>query len=516
MAGTGIGKRLPGRGALDEFGDFQTPLILAQRVCRLLSAQGVAPASIIEPTCGKGSFLLAALDCFPTVERAVGFDINAGYVTDAARALSGHPYFEKVTLTHRDAFSVEWAAVMADLPEPILVLGNPPWVTNSALESMGSTNLPHKSNFNALPGLAALTGKANFDISEWMLIHLLESAGTRRVTMAMLCKTAAARRTLVYLWKTGRGITRSSIRGIDSKKHFSAAVAACLFICETSAGVGATSCAVYEDLDASSSQTSFGYFENQLVANLAAYERLKQFRSLDEKHSHYRWRSGIKHDCSRVMELRRDHDRLVNGFAEMLALEQDYLFPMLKSSDLANGEHIRPERWMIVPHRRIGEDTGAIARNAPQTWRYLNEHGPMLDARKSSLYRGKPRFSVFGVGDYTFAPWKIAISGLYKRLKFAVVGPVNGKPVVFDDTCNFLPCQTEIEARLLVQLLDSSVAKEFFESIIFWDAKRPITIDLLNRLDLMTLAEELRVDARLKAAQTAERASQAFPQLRLL
>ena len=42
-----------------EFGDFQTPLELAHEVCGLLAETGFSPASVLEPTCGEGSFLVA-------------------------------------------------------------------------------------------------------------------------------------------------------------------------------------------------------------------------------------------------------------------------------------------------------------------------------------------------------------------------------------------------------------------------------------------------------------------------
>ena len=200
------------------------------------------------------------------------------------------------------------------------------------------------------------------------------------------------------------------------------------------------------------------------------------------------WRSGIKHDCSSVMELRRVESGLVNGVGEEVDIEETCLFPMLKSSDIAN-EDVRPQqRWMIVPQRIIGEDTTHLAQLAPKTWHYLETHSERLDNRGSSIYRGRPRFSIFGVGDYSFAPWKVAISGFYKRLSFRLVGPREGKPVVVDDTAYFLPFQSEDEAQEAVALLRSRPAQEFFESFVFWDAKRPITVELLNRLDLHALA----------------------------
>jgi hypothetical protein len=148
---------------------------------------------------------------------------------------------------------------------------------------------------------------------------------------------------------------------------------------------------------------------------------------------------------------------------------------------------------MIVTQKLVGDDTSGIEQVAPATWRYLSDRRARFDRRGSSIYKGKPPFSIFGIGDYTFAPWKVAISGLYKKLEFRVVGPYEGKPVVLDDTCYFVGCGSEPEARFVCSLLSSKPAKEFYASYVFWDAKRPITTDLLRRLDLWRLAQELGV-----------------------
>ena len=68
--------------------------------------------------------------------------------------------------------------------------------------------------------------------------------------------------------------------------------------------------------------------------------------------------------------------------------------------------------------------------------------------------------------------------------------PARGGPVVMDDTVYFLPCASEEEARAKAGLLGSEAAADFFSAFLFWDAKRPITAQLLNRLDLVTLAKE--------------------------
>jgi hypothetical protein len=84
-----------------------------------------------------------------------------------------------------------------------------------------------------------------------------------------------------------------------------------------------------------------------------------------------------------------------------------------------------------------------LQRSAPKAWQYLLANGAVLAKRGSSIYRNRPRFSIFGVGEYSFSPWKVAISGLYKKLEFVEVPPFRDRPVVLDDTCYFFPCQSK-------------------------------------------------------------------------
>ena len=62
---------------------------------------------------------------------------------------------------------------------------------------------------------------------------------------------------------------------------------------------------------------------------------------------------------------------------------------------------------------------------------------------------------------------------------------------MFDDTVNFLSFDTKEEASFVYSLITSDPAIEFLESIIFWDEKRPITTQILKRLSIHALAQEL-------------------------
>jgi hypothetical protein len=471
-----------------EYGDFQTPPDLAREICVLLSTQGSNPSSILESSCGKGNLLLSALDVFPNVVQAIGCDINTEYVNHLSKEITSRHYLAQVQVYPWNFFGVNWGQVLRSMIPPVLIIGNPPWVTNAALSTLGSTNLPEKSNFQGHSGLDAITGKSNFDISEWMLINLLEAAKQTTTTIAVLCKTIVARKVLAYAWKREFHLSEASIYNIDAFKYFGASVDACLLVVSVALGVGtAKACTVYNSIAGVTPTSSFGYVDGALIANVGDYERWRFLQGTGT----YRWRSGIKHDSAKVMELQLTPSGYKNGLGELCELESTYLYPMLKSSDIANSTTSAPTRWMIVTQRHIGESTEPIRHRAPKTWEYLNSHHELLGNRKSSLYRNRPPFSIFGVGSYSFSPWKVAISALYKKLQFALVAPFEGKPVVLDDTCNFIACESKEEATFVLRLLNSEPAQRFISSLIFWDAKRPLTLDILNRLNLDLVANEI-------------------------
>jgi hypothetical protein len=465
-----------------EFGDFQTPQDLATRVVALVDDLFGTPDVVIEPTAGLGTFLKASATRWGRHPEYQGYEINREYVDLAHKSLSQFA----VEILHRDFFREDWKCNLAWPGKArILVIGNPPWVTNSDLGQLGSKNLPKKTNSYGLRGLDARTGKSNFDIAEWMLIRLIEALPSDGA-IAMLCKTMTARKVLRHFWKTEGGLEGSRLFHINAKVEFGVAVDACLFF-TTGKRVCERVATVYTDLDPTSASKRIGFISGNLVSNIDAYQAHK---SLDRGSSLYSWRSGVKHDAAKVMEFTRDGNKLTNGLGEVVDIENDYVYPLLKSSDLGNGR-ITVRKAVLVTQRHPSDDTSEIEQKAPKTWDYLMRHAYVLDRRKSSIYKKRPRFSIFGIGPYSFAPWKVAVSGLYKNISFVVVPPCDERPVMLDDTCYSISCHSCEEANFLFELLSSSVAHEFLRSLFFADSKRPITIDILGRLSFVELARSL-------------------------
>lgn len=480
-----------------EFGDFQTPIVLAREVCALLQRLGENPDAVVEPTAGRGAFLLAAAEHFPKATLR-GWEINPEYVAEANTALTVTKTLPGSSVVSQDFFTCDWEAVLAAQSGRLLILGNPPWVTNAGVAAIEGTNVPVKENFMGLRGIAARTGKANFDISEWMLIRLLRALHRRPATLAMLCKSATARKFLRYAWQNDGQVASAALYRIDAAEHFDASVDACLLFLRTGS-TGPQEADIYPSLSAREPHTQIGLAGEELVADLRAYRELRHL----EGQSPFRWRSGVKHDCAAVMELVRTPEGGVeNAEGQRLDLESDYLYPLLKCSDLANGRTVA-KRLVIVTQRFVGDDTTVIASRAPRTWNYLQAHRERFQARKSSIYKGRVPFALFGIGDYAFAPWKVAVSGLHRSGRFQVVGPMHGQPMFFDDASYYLPFAREEEARLVADILNSTLCQRFLAALVFPDSKRPFTVDLLQRLNLAVIADEAGLGPRWQQLQRA-------------
>lgn len=461
-----------------EFGDWQTPLFLTNKIIELLDKKGICPKTIIEPTCGKGNFLISCRKVWPDA-KLIGFEINNEYIEHAKSILQNH-----AEIHHADFFTVQWENVFKKTQAPVLIIGNPPWVTNAKLGTFLSKNLPNKQNIKNFSGFDAITGKSNFDISEWMILRLLYALRKTVFTFSVLCKLIVAQRVMEAISRKGWVFT-GTLHDIDAKLHFKASVNAVLMtITQTSQPMFYWD--RFSSLSALKPFTKIGCIENKCVSNINAYKETQYLVG----NCSPQWRSGVKHDCVAIMEFNVRSGKTFRKTNEELDLESSHLFPMMKGSDVAN-KRWPPTRQMLVPQKQLFENTNILQQNAPKTWSYLQKHRGSFLKRKSSIYKNKPVFSVFGIGEYTFMPWKIAIAGLYKKLVFMRIPSFENKPVVFDDTVYFIGFQSKKEAQKALIALTSPLATRFFQSRIFWENKRPINKKILQSLDLRRLQQIL-------------------------
>ncbi|MDE7418769.1 MAG: SAM-dependent methyltransferase, partial [Muribaculaceae bacterium] len=398
----------------------------------------------------------------------------------------------RIYILNDDFFSIDLSKISEKIFSndwTIGIIGNPPWVTNSHQGKYDSDNTPLKSNIYDLKGIDAITGKSNFDISEYITLSLLEQFGSCNGGISFLLKNSVIRNIIYKQSKYPKSIDNINQFEIDAYKEFDVSVEASCLTAKLG-NVGALECKVFNFYDKKNIY-SYGWVNDSFVSDLDSYQRFAMY----DGHSSYEWRSGIKHDCAAALELRLIDGKFVNGFGEDVDVESDLIYPLLKSSDI-NKICENPRKFIIVPQHKTGENTSSLKLKYPKLYEYLESKAEIFAKRKSSIYKGKDRFSIFGVGDYTFKPFKVVVSSLYKDITFTLVKDFQGKPYVVDDTCYQLAFDSLEEAQAIWDALMSFEIQSLLKSLVFKDAKRVVTKSLLMRLDLDKYCESKNISVR--------------------
>ncbi|MFN8259669.1 MAG: hypothetical protein U0X41_01895 [Chitinophagales bacterium] len=476
-----------------EYGDFQTNSDLANKVTLHLASKNISPEVVIEPTCGKGNFIIASLRNFKEIKNVFGVEIYKPYVWETKFNIVdfflSNPNSNKpeISIVHCNVFDFDFKTIAKEhSTNNILIIGNPPWVTNSKLGSLNSTNLPKKTNFKNHSGLDAMTGKGNFDIAEFITLTMIETFQNMKGNLLLLVKNSVIKNIVFDQNKNRYKISEIEKHCIDSKKEFNVSVEAALFYCKLNS-LPTFDCTEFDFYNNQKSQLKFGWLNDKFVSNIDTYIHTKEI----DGESPFIWRQGLKHDCSTVMELDKVNGHYVNGLNEEVKLEDGLVYGILKSSDLKNTVINQTRKFTIVTQKKVGQETKYIKTEYPKTYQYLSEHQANFDARKSSIYNNKPLFSIFGIGDYSFKPFKVAISGLYKTFHFTLILPQDNKPVMLDDTCYLIGFDKIEFAVYALILLNSNMTVQFLQSVTFPDAKRTFTKDVLMRIDLLELAKQI-------------------------
>lgn len=451
-------------GNKKEFGDYQTPIEFCDRVCEYLDEQGLNRniEAIIEPTCGLGNFIVAAAKKYHLP--AIGIDINSSYIQTA------HERLPSGTFINDNIFDVSVSDICRC--KNVLVIGNPPWATNSDL----NYNLPHKTNFKELKGIDALTGSSNFDICEYIILQMLNTFKDTDSVLCMLCKTSVARNVIMEIERNSISCNKVEMLNFNSHKVFGVSAAACILVIQLTSDKHEKNInCVVKDFDSLETIDTLTINNHHLVSfgtNAQNFEGTCQMT----------WRSGIKHDCGNVMELELVNGNYVNKYNEVVDVEDDLVFPLVKSSLFKSPIISNFKKYVIVTQQKAKQDTSYIEQEYPHLWSYLSSHSEDFSKRKSIIYKKSGSFSIFGVGDYSFAPYKVGVSGFYKKPLFSLL--TADKPVMTDDTSYFLSFDNYDDAYTMMLLLNSQPVQEYLTSIAFLDSKRPYTVKLLSRLDL--------------------------------
>ena len=176
-----------------------------------------------------------------------------------------------------------------------------------------------------------------------------------------------------------------------------------------------------------------------------------------------------------VVATRKDGTVLVNNLHDCgkikvknvnMSIEPDLLFPLLRGRDVSRWA-ARPGCQILLPQdpddpaRGYPEDRMQAV--LPRTYSYLKQFEDQLRNRSGFKQffdvKTAPFYSVYNVGPYTFAPYKVCWREVAADINAAVCTSFDGKVVTFDHTLVAVPCDSEEEGHYICALLNSVLAQ---------------------------------------------------------
>ncbi|HZI93482.1 MAG TPA: N-6 DNA methylase [Patescibacteria group bacterium] len=492
-------------------GEYYTPEWLVARVLERAGFGG--NDRLIDPMCGAGAFLVAAisrlrgerpgLPASEIAHRVQGMDINPAAVMMARaeylRALG--PRLDRplrVPVFPGDAIL---APPLDDAGRFEVVAGNPPWVGwesltpeyraatrelwrhhglfpdggagMTAMLGRGRKDLSMLATFAAADGLLATGGRLCFVIAQSVFKSVGGAAGFRR-----------------FMLGDGTPLKVTAVDDFGARPVFPGAASRAAVITLIK-GEPTRYPVEYRVWGSGEAQPRQEWAEPVDAEDTASSWLTGSRRSLAAMRgrigaSDYRARAGAyTGGANGVYWLRAVGSRMLHGAGRFVnmpetgkretpavetVLEDELIFPLLRASDITRFE-ARPTAFILLPQDpvlRRGIDETVLAARCPRALEYLGRFRPQLAARKdrgsrSLIDAGAPFYTIFSVTTDTMAAWKVVWPRIASRVVAAVVGPCDAKPVIPQETCTFIAChgdQAEIEAHYLAGMLNSSPFNE--------------------------------------------------------
>ncbi|MBI2853775.1 MAG: hypothetical protein HYX87_02500 [Chloroflexi bacterium] len=184
------------------------------------------------------------------------------------------------------------------------------------------------------------------------------------------------------------------------------------------------------------------------------------------------WVNGVY--WLRVLERQPDGHLLVENLHEVgktklkrieTLLEPDLVLPLLRGRDISRWKAIPSAHILMVQEPAkpsVGFNETALKVQYPMTYAYLRQFEDVLRGRSGyKKYFDPPKspfYSMYDVGEYTFAPYKVVWPWIATGLRAAVAERRGGQVVIPEHNASFVPFTDEAEAHFFCSLLGSAPA----------------------------------------------------------
>jgi SAM-dependent methyltransferase len=435
--------------------------------------------------------------------------------------------YRQICGLHDDGMNGVWARIIKNNFAPLFlepchyIVGNPPWVNwNNLPDDYRRSTMPLWEHYGLFPkresGMDTILGAASYDISMLMTYvsadkYLLTGGKLGFVLPQNLFKSAAA----------GQGFRRFSLPG-----NIPIGPLTVEDMVELNPFEGAsnrTSVAIFSKNRAVSYPVTYQYWKKknlgrgsgigfdtpyeEVTSNKITFKdwkaepvdsadrtspwltaRPKSLRVLRRLAgaSRYVGRIGIKCSMNGVFWLAVNGKRpsgllMISNVTEgakrsvpsvQAAIESELVYPLLRGMDVQTWS-VKPDLSVLLTHeegmRLKAIPVEEMQSRFPKAWGYLHRFED--DLRKSGIIKryfkpDAPFYSIFNIGDYSFAPYKVVIREIAGGLTCAVAGEHEGKPIIPDHKLVMVGFKREVEAHYVCALLNSSPARLFVDSYV--------------------------------------------------
>jgi len=491
-------------------GEYYTPQPLVDEILRTLGAGTVA-----DPACGDGRFLVAALES-RSEDEVWGCDLNPVAVAmsryEVWRALERPATVPRVRIRWADFLLDGRASPTAGWPpgpaagelEVDHFVGNPPWVLwrnlsdryrSAVAEVFGATTLHQASGWGARVA-AGQTDLAHLFVHE--SLERVAASGTVSYVLPRSVFKSPIGPSVIRSGTTVQGRHYAYTKVLDCPRDMAfdgirleATIAHAqadriqrypvewvVLGADTALSAGPATWMAPANPDDERS----GWVEDGEAAFLAA----------GQERAHVVARGGVNTgggngifhvdvlggDSTGTIVLIRN--RPVRGFPDRVveaAVEKSVVRPLLKGPDISAWQ-AEPRASIVLPHDpddlRKPMTPARLSETAPGALRYLELFRSELAGRKELARWGGEWYSLFRIGPYTTAPWRVVWpTSAGGHMRAAVLSPDDS--AVPDQKVVLVPFEEQLPAHFLCSLLNSRVIRRAVRSASGLDASPSLT-----------------------------------------
>jgi SAM-dependent methyltransferase len=487
-------------------GEHFTPDWLAMHTLERLQVTG--EETVFDPACGTGTFLInaflqarAEMPLQDALTRIAGMDVQPLAVFSARANFMLHIGIPETALhlpvQHGDSIC-EPPAHQYDI-----VVGNPPWLNWEYLDDAYRQKTRHLwQAYGLFPhhGLDAILGKSKKDLSLLMLLvsadKTLRTGGRVGMIMPHIALKSSGASAGLRRWQIGETpLKLYHIDDMSAMRPFQgvAARVVVLYLEKEAQTVYPVTCDYWQQkttiktgstLDKARQSTErLPYHASPIqkdditspvcVGRKASLSAMRKLIGENAYRAHtgvytggangVYWMQQIDEDGERVLVENLPHRGKRVVPQKRIWLERDLLYPILHGNGLEKWRGTPHEFILMVQdvHRRQGYAPDFLQDHYPLAWAYLHEFESTLRQRaafKRYFSQRNPFYSMFDVGAYSFAPYKVVWHGIgVRRMVAAVVSQQAGKAIMSNQaTMPFIAIDNEDEAHYLAGCLNSA------------------------------------------------------------